>query len=341
MAVDLPEDIDFAVCLTHDVDRPYKTYQSLYYATKERPLYHLGTLLPGDRSYWQFDEMMALESDLGVRSALYFLDEPSQLRVRPLRDLLRAKHLTNHLGRYDVDAPEVRAVVRRLDAGGWEVGVHGSSTSYRDPERLRAEKRVVEGVLGGPVRGIRQHYLHLDVPRTWAYQARAGFAYDTSLGSSTDYGFDHGYRPRRPFDDGFVVFPLTLMEQALPEPATRFADARQVCERLVREAADNGAVMTVLWHPRYFNEDEFPGYRRLYRILVEEALHLGGWVGPPGDLYDRLEWEGTDPTGDPTDRPTNRTDRPTNRSTDGRGSTETMRRTIPDTDDRRHGGGAR
>ena len=289
MAVELPPDVDFALCLTHDVDRPYKTYQSLYYAVRERSLYHLKTLLPGERPYWQFEEVMALESDLGVRSAFFFLDEPSQVGRRPLRELLGAKHLTNHLGRYDVESPDVSAVIRELDESGWEVGLHGSSLSYRDERRLRAEKRRIEGVLGHPVAGVRQHYLHLDVPRTWQYQAAAGLRYDTSLGSSTEYGFAHGYRPRRPFDDGFVVFPLTVMETALPDPGSRFETARRECERLVREAADNGAVMTALWHPRYFNDAEFPGYRRLYRLLVEAALDRGGWVGPPGELYDRLD----------------------------------------------------
>ena len=288
--VELPDDVDFALCLTHDVDRPYKTYQSVYYALRERSLYHLTALFSGDRPYWQFEEVTALESSLGVRSAFYFLDEPSLFGSRPARDLLDVKHLTNHLGRYDVESPEIRSVVRELDRAGWEVGLHGSSISYRDERRLRAEKRRLEGVLGHPIAGIRQHYLHLDVPRTWQYQADAGLRYDTSLGSSTAYGFAHGYLPRRPFDDQFVVFPLTVMETALPDPAARFEDARRACERLVREAAENGAVMTALWHPRYFNETEFPGYRRLYRTLVEAALERGGWVGPPGELYERLEY---------------------------------------------------
>jgi len=284
----LPADIDFALCLTHDVDRPSKTYQCLYEAVRERSLSPLRTLVSRERPYWQFDAIVDLESSLGVRSAFYFLDEPSQLGRRPLTHLRHTKHLTNHLGRYDVDAPEIRRIVRHLDRNGWEVGLHGSSVSYRDEDRLRAEKRKLGSVLGHPVAGVRQHYLHLDVPRTWQYHARAGLRYDTSLGSSTEYGFDHGYHPIRPFDDDFVVFPLTLMETALPDPATEFDAAHAACERLLDEAAVNGAVMTALWHQRFFNDREFTGYRRLYRRLVEGALDRGAWVGPPGELYDRL-----------------------------------------------------
>ena len=71
----IPGDHAFALCLTHDVDRPYKTYQSVYYALRERDPSHLGDLRPGVNAYWTFDRIRAVETDLGVRSAFYFLDE--------------------------------------------------------------------------------------------------------------------------------------------------------------------------------------------------------------------------------------------------------------------------
>lgn len=288
MSVALPGGADFALCLTHDVDRPYKTYQALYFALREQSLYHLRTLFSNERPYWQFDEVTQLERELGVRSAFYFLNEPSQMVVRPLRELFSMQHLTDHLGRYDIETEEIRDVVRQLDRDGWEIGLHGSSTSHRNEERLRTEKETLEEILGHSVTGVRQHYLSLDVPETWRRQADVGLQYDTSLGSSSTYGFDHGYLPRRPFDDEFVVFPLTLMETALPDPSTDFDEAWSECEQLLDEAAENGAVMTVLWHPRFFNEREFPGYKSLYRRLVKSALDRGGWVGAPGHLYEKL-----------------------------------------------------
>lgn len=290
-----PDDSAFALCLTHDVDRPYKGFRSLYYAARERPGYHLRTALSRTNPYWQFEEIMALEDELGVRSAFYFLNEQHLFADRPVREWLSPANWVQHLGRYDITAPEIVDVVRDLDGGGWEVGLHGSYHSATDRERLREEKTVLEDVLGRSVTGGRQHYLNLAVPETWEYHRAIGLEYDASLGSSTKCGFHAGYQPLRPFDDDFLVFPLTIMEQALPDPAVDFEAARETCERLLTEAAENGAVMTVLWHPRYFNEREFPGYRRLYRWLVERALELGAWVGSPRELC-----EGRDP--DATDR---------------------------------------
>jgi hypothetical protein len=276
---------EFALCLTHDVDRPYKTVaQSLYYALRDGRLPDLSAHLRGENPYWQFEDLMELEDDLGVRSALYFLTERRLTELSP-SELFDPSTLVQQFGRYDVQSDPFRSLLTRLDEGGWEVGFHGSFPTATDRERLDYEKRRIEEVLDRPVLGGRQHYLRLAVPTTWHHYADVGLRYDASLGSATDYGFEYGYDVRRPFDDDFVVFPLTVMETTLPDPGSRPDDAWAACEDLLDEAAANDAVMTALWHPRYFNDDEFPGYRRLYRRLVEAALDRGAWVGSPGELY--------------------------------------------------------
>ncbi len=185
----LPGDAEFALCLTHDVDRPYKGIRSLYYATQERPGYHLRSALDDTNPYWQFEEIMELEADLGVRSAFYFLNEQHLLADRPPREWLSPSNWVQHLGRYDVTAPEIVDVIQALDDGGWEVGLHGSYHTATDRERLHEEKTTLESVLDGPVRGGRQHHLRLETPETWGHHRAIGLEYDASLGSSTECGF--------------------------------------------------------------------------------------------------------------------------------------------------------
>ncbi len=81
------------------------------------------------------------------------------------------------------------------------------------------------------------------------------------------------------------------MDQALPDPGKTFEAAQRTCERLLLEAMNHGGVMTVLWHPRFFNEQEYPGHRELYRWVVERALELGAWVGSPGEFRTALALE--------------------------------------------------
>ena len=292
----------FALCLTHDVDRPYKTYQGLYEAVRTGSRERLASVLPGRNPYWQFEEIATLERRLGVRSAFYFLSEPSLLAREPSAWVSPANWI-EHAGRYDVTATALADVIRRLDADGWEVGLHGSRDAATDRDRLAHEKEQLEAILGHPVSGGRHHHLALDRPATWQNHSDVGLSYDSSLGSTTSFGFQHGYEPLSPFGDEFTVFPLTLMDQTLPSPGTAPDEAWAACEDLLREAADNEAVMTVLWHPRYFNAQEFPGYRRLYRRLVDRALEMDAWVGPPGRLHeqlvesaaDRATWSGLPP----------------------------------------------
>jgi len=279
-------DHEFSLCLTHDVDRPYKTWaHALFYTAIERDPSHLGALRPEANPYWQFDRIARIEDDLGVRSAFYFLSEPplSSKSAAQLRDWNEWVQL---LFRYDLTEPDLAQAMWNLADGGWEVGLHGSYHSYDDRERLAHEKGRIERTLGEEIAGGRQHYLNLDPPASWRHHRAIGLDYDASLGADT-YGFQHGYDVQRPFDDEFAVFPLTFMETDLPDPGDSFAEAWAVCEQLLDEAAANDAVMTVLWHPRYFASEEFPGHTRLYRRLIERAQEMGAWVGSPGAYYEQ------------------------------------------------------
>jgi hypothetical protein len=294
----VPDGHEFVLLLTHDVDRPYKTYQAPYYALTDagNRLHHLRSMLPGREPYWQFDTVTSVEESLGVRSAFYFLDE-QRIWDRSPREWLSARSWQLFGGRYSLSDPEIRQVIHELHDGGWEVGLHGSYESPRDLDRLASELAGVEAVLGDEVVGGRQHYLNLAVPETWRHYRALGLRYDTSLGSSQEAGFTHGYGLQRPFDDEFVVFPLTIMENALPDPGDSFEAAWELCEDLLAEAAENDAVMTVLWHPRVFNVDDFPGYARIYHRLVRTALDRGAWVGSPAEFYETADLGSAGSTG--------------------------------------------
>lgn len=277
-------DHSFALCLTHDVDRPYKTVQAPYQAIRERDASHLRPLYTDEQPYWCFEDIMAIEEEFDARSSFYFLEEKHITAVAKRR-WLHPRTWLRFTGYYSLSDPDIRRMIQRLSAKGWEVGIHGSFDSYADPHRFGTEKAALEGILDEPILGGRQHFLNLDRPDTWRIHREHGLRYDASLGSSIEFGFHNGYGVKRPFDDEFVVFPLTLMEVALRQGDRSFADAKQIIDRLVEQAAQHGAIMTVLWHVRLFNEDEFPGYRRLYRYLLERATEADAWIGPVRDAY--------------------------------------------------------
>jgi len=81
----------------------------------------------------------------------------------------------------------------------------------------------------------------------------------------------------------------------LLEAHSSVEESWQACLEVLEEAARNEAVMTVLWHPRYLNEAEFPGYRTIYEQLIREAKAMGAWVGSCRGYYETFV-EGTIPT---------------------------------------------
>jgi hypothetical protein len=284
----LPDGAAFALLLTHDVDRPYKRWQAPYFAARNRRPSEVFDVLPWRQPWWRFDDVARVEREAGVRSAFYFLRERSLLD-RPLADLRNPTYWVEGLGRYDPSDPAVRGVIDRLVDGGWEVGLHGSYDSYREPDRLAAEYDRLAALTEAPVVGGRQHHLNLDRPATWRAHRAAGLRYDASLGSATEVGFAHGYGPRRPLDDDFLAVPTAVMDKALPDPGAAPAEARAALDDVLCEARETAAVVAVLWHPRTFDDGDFPGHRDLYRWLLGRTADLGGWAGPPRAV---LDWFG-------------------------------------------------
>ncbi|WP_082146707.1 polysaccharide deacetylase family protein [Halostagnicola sp. A56] len=276
----------FALCLTHDIDRVYKTPQNyLFDSLSQRDPRHLAGLVSAKNPYWQFERIMALESMLGVRSAFYVLDE-RRLADRPKREWATLSGWSRYSGRYDVTDPQLAATLESLENGGWEVGLQGSFTSPRDPARLRYEKERIEDATGRPVRGNRQHYLNLARPETWDHHREIGLDYDASLADPHSLDFQYGHELRRPFDDEFVVFPWTIMDQTTMESAGTMSGIRDNCERILKEVCNETGVLVLDWHQRTFYDPDFPGWGGTYRWLIERALEMGAWVGPPRTFYD-------------------------------------------------------
>jgi len=283
-------DYSFALCLTHDVDRPYKRiFHKIYYGIKgPNKLYHFKSLFRRDNPYWQFEYIMKIESSLGVRSSFYFLNEKSLFRDKNIKEWIKPRNWVLYTGYYSINDLKISAIINKLDKNGWEVGLHGSFDSYNEPERMKYEKKALEKVLGHEVMGIRQHYLNLNIPETWEIQRRLGFKYDTSLGSSREVGFKYGYEPIFPSDDDFAIFPLTVMDVALMRNSPNIQSAWNIMQKLLEEAKKHNAVMTILWHVRVFSEPDFPGYGEIYKRTIEKALEMDAWVGPCGELYKYL-----------------------------------------------------
>jgi len=275
-----PDNKQFAVCLTHDVDRIKKTYQ--YLTTSKTGNYlRLRQLVEFGNPYWHFPTIMKIEDKFDVRSTFFFLQESKK------PNLLRPKEWVLSGGKYKFKDKKVSDIIRALDRNGWEIGLHGSYESCRHEHLLREEKEALEQVLGARATGIRQHYLNLDIPRTWQIQQKVGFLYDASFGFREQVGFrDEKYLPFYPLEEPFLEIPLSLMDGALFSSCDSEDATWGECLNLIKTAERQKGLLTVLWHQRVFNEEEFPGWSKVYTRIIKECMKRGAYFGTCKDIYD-------------------------------------------------------
>jgi peptidoglycan/xylan/chitin deacetylase (PgdA/CDA1 family) len=258
----------FSVCLSHDVDRIKKTFQYGTHFLKSIAKGDLGSAIYQvksvfqDSHYWNFQKIMALEKELGLRSTFFFLNETYPFHP------LKMKSWRLSLGYYNLFEPDLQAAIKELDKQGWEIALHGSFLSFKDLNLLKKEKADLESITGRPVVGVRQHYLNLD-PFTWERQAKAGFLYDASFGRTDDIGFkDNKFHIFKALaDKHFWVVPLALMDSCVMNKKDPFQEAMEVVEM----AEKKNACLVFNWHQRVFNTQEFPGYLDMYLRLIEEC----------------------------------------------------------------------
>lgn len=270
------------------MDRIRKTkFHSGYYLLKDRKLHHVFHRRPDKDPYWNIDKIMQLEIEYGIKSTFFFLNEQDLLRDRPTRSLLNPMEWILYYSSYKLTEPAVKDIIRQLDRQSWEIALHGSYMSYNDKDLLRQEKEALESVLGKNIIGVRQHYLRLKIPATWLYQRDVGFKYDSSFGAhGLVEASEKWIRPFHPFDRGFLVIPVTIMDGYLLRQHRSMASAWEMCRMLLQWAKKNHGLVTLLWHSQYFNEKEFLGWARIYDRIIREAREMNAWMGTAKEVYE-------------------------------------------------------
>lgn len=272
-----PGGAPFALCLSHDVDRIAKSwFHYFYYAWRDGLRGELRSLrrrLGGGDSFWNFETLMDFERSLGVRSTVLFLFESAR-GMGP-----------KYWGRYDPRLPKVARMIRTLDEGGWEVGLHGSYFSYRDARLLATEKARLEDILGKPVISTRQHYLNLDGEATFDHHAALGLRVDSSIGYA-DRVWDgaQGLRPYRVAHGRLWELPITVMDTIGVERSSMQAQIRSAVEAV----ASAGGVVMLDWHQCAFNAHEQPMRVTVYDDLIRWALERRAWVATMGQIAGHL-----------------------------------------------------
>lgn len=289
-----PKGEELAVSLTHDVDVLYKySFIGCLVEMKKTAillsrlklkesfevlLCMARFLITNQKPYWQMLNVAEFENEYGFRSTFYLCGKKRH-RLDP---------------NYDVRTKEIRKALRKLHSMGFEIGVHGSYTSYLDFNKLSEEKEILEKALGNKIAGNRQHFGRFKVPHTWRIHEKL-FDYDSTTGYINMSGFRASICfPFRVYDAlekkelDLVEVPFTTSDGTLFGPMRLSKeDAWQDTKKLMDEVRKNNGVIVLDWHQRTIYEKDYPGYWWVYTKAVEYAKKLDAYVAPLGEI---VEW---------------------------------------------------
>jgi hypothetical protein len=299
-----PEGKKFAVCLTHDVDyitlnspiifrqigttlqhflqRKGNSARSLIRCLKLslKAAFRLGA---GPERF--FEPWLEAEDRFGFRSTFFFF--PDRASVYHPEDGIYY-HYHDKVDFYGVCISTAQ-LMRELDRQGWEVGLHGTFASFRDPVELRKQKKQLERCLQRPVVSIRQHCLQFDMHHTPISQNQAGFKYDTTFGFNRIIGFRNGlampfyhYNLKADAPLPILQIPLQVQDGALLRednldlsPEEALARSRE----LIAKVEKIGGLVTLLWHPREAVR-KYSGWLWVYQELLADLATRDAWVAP-------------------------------------------------------------
>lgn len=292
-----PENKEAAICLTHDVDYLQK-YSPLPPAItiadtivrQKNPrlalniaLDYLGCLFHLKKDPFDtFDYMLDLEQRYGFSSSFYFISGGGSKLG----------------GDYSITKPKVKRLIRKIEGKGCEVGLHGSYSSYNNPERMVSEKSMLDRTVNCKSYGCRQHYLRWKTPDTWRIQEKTGLMYDSSLAFVEYAGFRSGFcLPFRPFDIlenrelDLWELPLTIMEGSLKEPNYQGLSPQEAYKeaiRLIELVERYHGVLVLLWHNTSFDRlGGWVGWKEVYEKIMEYISQQNIWVTNGREI---IEW---------------------------------------------------
>ncbi|HBL75885.1 MAG: hypothetical protein A2W90_10745 [Bacteroidetes bacterium GWF2_42_66] len=201
-------------------------------------------------------------------------------------DGLKFFFLLGDRGPYDKNIshrnPELQMLIRRL-AQKFEIGIHPSYASNSNNRMVATEKRRLEDITGKPVSASRQHFLMLNLPKTYETLIESGITHDFTMGYSDAIGFRAGlctpflfFNLEKNNTTGLTVYPLNVMDVTFkdylemnPEQALK-----EVTE-LMQKVKLAGGVFTCLWHNESLSDQGiWEGWKDVFQQISATGLQL-------------------------------------------------------------------
>ncbi|MEL6867708.1 MAG: polysaccharide deacetylase family protein [Bacteroidota bacterium] len=172
-----------------------------------------------------------------------------------------------------------QTLIQRLDEQ-YPLGLHPSYQSNEHPNQLGEEKKRLEQILSRPISHSRQHYLRLNLPKTYRQLLAHEIYDDYSMGYAEEIGFRASTaRPFYWYDlkaeqmRPLKIIPFQVMDVTLQQYLELSPEqALEQVEPMIQQVKMLGGTFVSLWHNSSFTEKgDWRGWRKVYEDLIEMA----------------------------------------------------------------------
>jgi hypothetical protein len=170
-----------------------------------------------------------------------------------------------------------RSLIKRLGDYA-DVGIHPSFSSYLDLPKLQAEIDGLSEVLHRPLTKSRQHFLRMNLPRSYQKLIELDISDDYTMGFASQAGFRAGIAETFRFFDlendmvtNLMVHPFALMDGTMRDYLNLDVDeSLTLAKQLVDEVkAVNGKFIYLTHNETLGGEKRWVGWPEMYRELLE------------------------------------------------------------------------
>lgn len=269
-----PKKISFTFTPTYDIDMAWKHLNKPFIASFAYFFRHLLALnIPNIReqiqvllhkkedSFFCFQHILSYHEGEECSKPIFFIqignrdkfDKNTSYKNKKFRDLLR------------------------FIAKNSDIGLHPSYHSHLKSDVLAGEKKRLEDIILRPVTSSRQHYLKLDLPKTYDILLKNNIKNDYTMGFAECIGFRagtaHSFLWFNPTENcvtdlrvhSFQVMDVTLKSYNNFSPETAWHESLQ----LIKQVERYGGNFCTIWHNSSFDAVEWNGWDNYYLKLIK------------------------------------------------------------------------
>ncbi len=206
----------------------------------------------------------------------FMFELQKEFKLRPIYFILCGDYDTNDKN-ISIRKTAFQVLIKRLGDYA-DVGIHPSFSSYLDVEKMGMEVNRLAEVLHRPVTKSRQHFLRMNLPRSYQKLIELDISDDYTMGFASQAGFRAGIADTFRFYDlendmvtNLRVHPFALMDGTMRDYLDLDVDSSlALAKKLVDEVKAVGGTFIYLTHNETLGgEKRWQGWPEMYRNLLE------------------------------------------------------------------------